>query len=29
MTQPQSPNSPTQTYRLTPTGHTLLINQKQ
>ena len=27
MTQPQSPNSPTQKYRLTPTGHSLLSNQ--
>lgn len=27
MTQPQSPNSPTQKYRLTPTGHALLSNQ--
>ncbi len=29
MTQPQSPNSPTQKYRLTPTGHALLPNQQQ
>jgi predicted HTH transcriptional regulator len=27
MTQPQSPNSPTQKYRLTPTGSALLDNQ--
>jgi len=29
MTQPQSPNSPTQKYRLPPTGHAYLKNQQQ